>query len=183
MPLEGQLPLKGRKFKQASSVSRLATKDQLEVCPLSRGMMFQPLSEPLQPGIRFFQPPIPAQPTAFLAVRLPEPTALRQPYGLTTFPARYTTGLGPASSPVIVWRRTPTSHRSIQPRTFWLVPVSSLGTAMLTTFISSSLTLPLPASLAPRPMLLRSSTHRPHDPWAPLRGLRCQESFKPHRYQ
>jgi len=44
-------------------------------------MMFQPLSEPLQPGIRFFQPPIPAQPTAFLTVRLPEsystPAAIR----------------------------------------------------------------------------------------------------------
>jgi hypothetical protein len=46
---------------------------QLEVCPLSRGVMFQPLSGPLQSGIRFFQPPIPAQPTAFLTVRLPEP--------------------------------------------------------------------------------------------------------------
>ena len=53
--------------------NRLATKDQLEVCPLSRGVMFQPLSEPLQPGVRFLQPPIPAQPTASLAVRLPEP--------------------------------------------------------------------------------------------------------------
>ncbi len=73
MPHEGQLPLMGRKFKQASLVSRLATKDQLEVCPLSRGVMSQPLSGSLQPGIRFLQPPIPAQPTAFLAVRLPEP--------------------------------------------------------------------------------------------------------------
>ncbi len=72
-PLRGVLPLKGRKFKQARSVSRPATIDQLEVCPLSRGMMSQPLSGPLQPGIRFFQHPIPAQPTAFLAVRLPEP--------------------------------------------------------------------------------------------------------------
>ncbi|RDK12278.1 hypothetical protein DN412_01670 [Cupriavidus lacunae] len=35
--------------------------------------MSQPLSEPLQPGVRFLQPPIPAQPTAFLTVRLPEP--------------------------------------------------------------------------------------------------------------
>ncbi|AVK72210.1 hypothetical protein BJN34_0135 [Cupriavidus necator] len=40
-------------------------------------MMFQSLSGPLQPGIRFFQPPIPAQPTAFLAVRLPEPNSTR----------------------------------------------------------------------------------------------------------
>ncbi|SOY85343.1 conserved protein of unknown function [Cupriavidus taiwanensis] len=51
--------------------------DQLEVCPLSRGMMFQSLSGSLQPGIRFFQPPIPAQPTAFLAVRLPEQNCTR----------------------------------------------------------------------------------------------------------
>ncbi|SPA03593.1 protein of unknown function (plasmid) [Cupriavidus taiwanensis] len=34
---------------------------------------------------------------------------------------------------------------------FWLVPVSSFGTAILTTFISSSLPLPIPVSLAPRP--------------------------------
>ena len=99
-PLRDKLPLKGRDFNSRVSVSRLATKDQLEVCSLSRGVMFQPLSGPLQPGIRFLQPPIPAQPTAFLAVRLPKPTALGQPYGLTTFPARYKTGLGPAYSPV-----------------------------------------------------------------------------------
>lgn len=73
MPLEGHITPQGKKIKQASSVSRLATKDQLEVCPLSREVMSQPLSGPLQPGIRFFQPPIPAQPTAFLAVRLPGP--------------------------------------------------------------------------------------------------------------
>jgi len=73
MPLEGHVTPQGKKIKQASSVSRLATKDQLEVCPLSREVMFQPLSGSLQPGVRFFQPPIPAQPTAFLAVRLPEP--------------------------------------------------------------------------------------------------------------
>ena len=81
MPLEGHITPQGKKIKQAGSVSRLATKDQLEVCPLSRGMMFQPLSGPLQPGVRFLQPPIPAQPTAFLAVRLPEsnctPAAIR----------------------------------------------------------------------------------------------------------
>ena len=73
MPLAGHITPQGKKIKQASSVSRLATRDQLEVCPLSRGMMFQPLSGPLQPDVRFLQPPIPTQPTAFLAVRLPEP--------------------------------------------------------------------------------------------------------------
>uniref|UniRef100_A0A494G966 Uncharacterized protein n=1 Tax=Solanum lycopersicum TaxID=4081 RepID=A0A494G966_SOLLC len=81
MPPWGHVTPQGKKIKQASSVSRLATKDQLEVCSLSRGMMFQPLSGPLQPGVRFLQPPIPAQPTAFLTVRLPEsnctPAAIR----------------------------------------------------------------------------------------------------------
>jgi hypothetical protein len=41
-------------------VSRFATKDQTEVCPLSREVMSQPLSEPLQSDFRFFRPPIPA---------------------------------------------------------------------------------------------------------------------------
>jgi len=44
---------------------------QEEVCPLSRGMMFQSLSAPLQEGIRFFLTPLPAPAWAFLAVRLP----------------------------------------------------------------------------------------------------------------
>ncbi len=88
MPLEGQLSLKGRKIKQARLASRPATIDQLEVCPLSRGMMFQPLSGPLQPGIRFLQPPIPAQPTAFLTVRLPEP--YRAPAAIRAYHVPYT---------------------------------------------------------------------------------------------
>jgi hypothetical protein len=51
--------------------ARFATVDQAEVGALSREGMSHPLSEPLQPGIRFFRHPIPAQPTASLAVRLP----------------------------------------------------------------------------------------------------------------
>ncbi|WP_390213572.1 hypothetical protein [Undibacterium danionis] len=53
-------------------VSRLATIDQIEVCPLSRGMMFQSLSESLQLGIRFLYPPMPTPPTVFLTVHLPD---------------------------------------------------------------------------------------------------------------
>jgi hypothetical protein len=49
-----------------------AIKDHAEVCPVSRGVMFQPLSAPLQLGVRFFCDPIPAQPTDPLAVHLPE---------------------------------------------------------------------------------------------------------------
>lgn len=46
-----------------------------EVCPLSRQAMFQPVSRPLQPSIRFFRFPLPTTPTAFLAVRMPLPAA------------------------------------------------------------------------------------------------------------
>ncbi|AUT67717.1 hypothetical protein CUJ88_04690 [Paraburkholderia hospita] len=61
--------------------------------------MSQPLSGPLQPGIRFLRPPIPAQSTASLAVRLP--AVMRwQPYRLTTFPACHTTDVGSAYPPV-----------------------------------------------------------------------------------
>jgi hypothetical protein len=81
-------------------VSHLATVDQTEVCPLSRGVMLQPLSDPLQTGLRFFHPPIPAQSTASLAVRLPAKQDW-QPYGLTTFPACHTTDLGSTSPPAV----------------------------------------------------------------------------------
>ena len=79
------------------SVSR----DRAEVCLLSRKVMLQPLSLPLQYGPRFFRLLIlrlliPARPTTFLAVRLPR----GQSYGLTTFPFHHTTGSGLAVSPV-----------------------------------------------------------------------------------
>ncbi len=69
--------------KSKRSVSRLATVDQTQVCPLSREVMFQPLCEPLQPAIRFFRPPIPAQPTVFLTLHLPSQLLLAALYGLT----------------------------------------------------------------------------------------------------
>ena len=43
----------------------------MEVGPLSRGVTFKPLSRPLQPGVRFFHDPLPALPTASLAIGLP----------------------------------------------------------------------------------------------------------------
>ena len=55
-----------------------------EVSPLSRGVMLplaQPLSTPLQDGVRFLPRPLPAPPSARLAARFP----LRERYGLTTF--------------------------------------------------------------------------------------------------
>ena len=54
----------------------------MEVCPLSRRVMFQPLSVPLQNGFRFLHPRLPAALSAYLAARFP----MGEPYGLTTFP-------------------------------------------------------------------------------------------------
>lgn len=73
-----------------------AMKDQVEVGSLSRRVLFQPVSQRLQPGLRFLHHPIPAPPTAYLAVCLPR----GQRYGLTTFLDHHTTGLGPVYTPV-----------------------------------------------------------------------------------
>jgi hypothetical protein len=50
-----------------------ARRDHVEVSPLARGVTFKPLSRPLQPGVRFFHHPLPAFPTAPLAIGLPAP--------------------------------------------------------------------------------------------------------------
>jgi len=62
--------------------------DHAQVCSLSRGMMLQPLSTPLQGGIRFLRTPLPALPTNPLAIHL-----------LAGFPLSGNTGL-PRSLPV-----------------------------------------------------------------------------------
>src|SRR5215475_9892974 len=51
-----------------SSSNALVMKDLVEVGPLSRGVMLQPLSHPLQAGVRFFHIPVSAPLSAFLAV-------------------------------------------------------------------------------------------------------------------
>jgi hypothetical protein len=132
------------------SVSHLATVDQTEVCPLSRGVMSQPLSGPLQPGVRFLRHPLPAPSSAFLAVYLPAQKNWQR-YGLTVFPACHMTEVGSVYSPVVFRRRNPNFKRVIRPHTLWLMPISSFGIVLLTRFISSSLPLTVSASLAPRP--------------------------------
>ncbi len=67
-----------------------------EVGSLSRGVMSQPLSGPLQAGLRFLPHPLPAAPSARLAAGLPS----RENDGLTTLHRRNPRGLGPASTPV-----------------------------------------------------------------------------------
>src|SRR5664280_2301562 len=59
-------------FCKRGSTNSLVTRDHKEVCPLSRGVTFKPLSARLQGGIRFFLFPLPTPPSASLAVRLPD---------------------------------------------------------------------------------------------------------------
>lgn len=108
--------------------------------------MFQPVSRPLQPGVRFFRSPLPTAPTAFLMVRLPLPAAL----WAYPVPHKSPSGADPSSSPAAdrPWRSSIQDHAS--PRTFWFKPVSTFGLLKITTFIGSSHTLVVPA----HPLLL-----------------------------
>ena len=53
----------------ASRSGSLVMNDPPEVYPFSRGAKSEPLSCPLPTGLRFFQPPLPANPLASLAAR------------------------------------------------------------------------------------------------------------------
>lgn len=121
--------------------------DHAEVCPLSRRAMSQPVSRPLQPGVRFLRAPLATAPTAFLAVHLPLPAA-RWAYPL--FRMNFPTGgpflfAGGLPSMVAQFTRT-TPHRV----PFWSKPVSTFGLLLVTTFIGSSHRLVVPA----HPLLL-----------------------------
>ena len=59
------------------STNSLVKRDRTEVSALSGGVMLQPLSIPLQNGVRFFRFPLPADPWASLTVSLPLQAGLR----------------------------------------------------------------------------------------------------------
>ena len=56
-----------------------------EVCPLSRGMMLQSLSPPLQRGIRFLRVHLPAGRSGLVANPLPLPCGRSETYRFTEF--------------------------------------------------------------------------------------------------
>ena len=72
---DAPLPLRGSvRFPQGDSSKlyrQIAGRDQLEVGPLARGVTFKPLSGRLQPSVRFLHHPLPAPPSASLAIGLP----------------------------------------------------------------------------------------------------------------
>src|SRR6266852_3158348 len=58
----------------------LVPRHRREVCPLARRVLLQPVSTPLQGGLRFFPPPYP--PRRWLALRLPDLPFRRNDTGL-----------------------------------------------------------------------------------------------------
>ena len=105
--------------------------DRVEVCSLSRQMMFQSVFTPLQGDLRFstFLYPQHQQLALQLTCRN------RQRYGLTLFRMDFRTGRAPR------FRRRHHIHEGLSvrtpawPRTFWFKPVSIFGLATMTTFI------------------------------------------------
>ena len=77
------------------SINSLVKRDHKEVGPISREVILQPLSIPLQNGLRFFLVPLPAAPTVFLTVHLPFP-ATQRAYPV---PHLFLSGADPSSSP------------------------------------------------------------------------------------
>jgi len=79
------------------------------------------LSGRLPTGLRFLRHPLPAYPTASLAVRLP----LRAGIRAYRVPPMYPSRLGSASPPVAMYRRAPNANGDNPPRTFWFRPTAA----------------------------------------------------------
>ena len=114
----------------------------------------QPVSRPLQPGLRFLRIPLPARPLVRLAASLPMGS---EAYGLTLFRTCLMSGVGPSFPPAARWStagRTPHPAPGCSP--FWDEPVSAFGSAFITTFIRGSLALAIPLFPDPSPRDARS---------------------------
>ena len=92
-----------------------------------------------------------------------------QRYGLTEFLSFYMSGLDPAYPPVAVRQRMPRCKGHNRLHTFWLKPVSNFGFLRLTVFISSSLALVVPPSLASHPPVAGRVTGVPRGTDSPPR--------------
>ena len=143
--------------------------------------MFQPLSTPLQSGIRFLQHPLPAAPTACLAAT---PAPKRQNSGLTLFRLNDTNDLVPTFTPaafVSVYSILPVEHpaacllaRACQ--RLWLFGGYGAYGGSLSLDISFSLAPPTALTLAVAENRLAGFSLSKTE-------ARCLDSFRPSRYQ
>ena len=116
-------------------------RDHKEVCPLSRGMMLQPLSIRLQNGVCFLLVPIPASPLASLAACCPR----WERYEVSTFPLLKCVGLGTCYRPGGLWV-TRAQSESADPTsiTLWFKRASHFRLFLVTTFNADSHMFALP---------------------------------------
>ena len=141
----------------------------------------QPLSTSLQGSIRFLRTPLPASPTAFLAISLP---SFGQQYGLTVFRVVCKDGLGSAYSPVVVVSVPSQSHGE-GPTTFpfWVRPVSVFGpfgvdgVQQQFTYVNH---IVQPSALS---ALTLADVCFPHGSHTACAELHCPEGFTRSRYQ
>jgi hypothetical protein len=149
-----------------------------EVSSLSRRVMSQPLSGPLQAGIRFLPRPLPAAPSVRLAAGLPS----REGDGLTTLHRRNPRGLGPASTPVAQHlRRMSLKHPDLA--TYLLVQAyQHLWLVLINDANCGSPGLAIPRAPGPRPPRCWQSRPRLalRSPSLRMR-IRCPEGFTPRR--
>ena len=134
-----------------SSAIRFVKNYLAEVCPLSRGMMLQSLSPPLQRGVRFLRVHLPAGRSGFVAVALPLPQGRWETYRFTEFRinnfVRFRTRLstGGATS---VWP-LPKQDQPAHPPFFGSSHLASVGWFFVTIVANDGYsTLSMPDSLA-----------------------------------
>jgi hypothetical protein len=149
-----------------------------EVGALSRGVISQPLSDPLRAGLRLLPRPLPAAPSARLAAGLPS----REDDGLTTLHRRNPRGLGPALTPVALHLR----RMSLQPpdlATYLLVQAyQHLWLVFVYDACGGSPELAVPRAPGPRPPRCWQSRSRLALRSPPSRvRIRCPEGFAPRR--
>jgi hypothetical protein len=110
--------------------------------------MLQPLSAPLQDGIRFFLVPLPAR---HRSLRFDCPMFRARIRAYRVLRSEQMSNLGPVFPPVgVVVSVIPNVTEITYPRTFWCKPVSNFGLFSVTMFIDSSLVLAM--SLQPSPL-------------------------------
>ena len=161
----------------------LVPRHRREVCPLARRVMLptlraQPVSTPLQSGLRFFPPPYPHRHR--LALRPPYLSGERSDTGL---PRSARVPWMREALPVRRWRHIcgrRCRNISTWPLPFWAKPVSPFGLLDLTTFIGSSRALAMSSHPRSRPPWGSQScthSHEAHTTW--LVRLHCPKSFIP----
>ncbi len=128
-------------------------KDQMEVCPLVRGVMSPNGSTPIRPitGRHSLSPSSLTRNAIELTLRRVYPArgALRAYHVSCSYPNRWVRSRLFAGGRLVCVERQGSS--ATRPHAFWLKPISVFGLLDLTTFNSGSLALTLPSFPSPRP--------------------------------